>query len=253
MSVRKLKILMSYPVKWNLYNVFRDYIQNFYDAIGPDNFINRFKYSYIEEAEELKMSSDTTFDKEWLFYIGASTKRSDNANYAGKFGEGFKVASLVAYRDFNLSITMESGSWRLEVTEAEQRIDSSTVKCLAYDISDRKYAGDSILILKGISLENYELFSKVIEDFYYEGNPLFGNKIYSNSDYALYLSNENQGFVYAAYQKRKKIELPLIVCCHRFESQGDDRDREDLSRSETAKNGYAYIIRGGVVTPCSQC
>lgn len=66
MSVRKLKILMSYPVKWNLYNVFRDYIQNFYDAIGPDNFINRFKYSYIEEAEEL--IHQPRFRKNWYLF-----------------------------------------------------------------------------------------------------------------------------------------------------------------------------------------
>ena len=32
MTVRRLNILLSYPVKWSLREIFRDYIQNFYDS-----------------------------------------------------------------------------------------------------------------------------------------------------------------------------------------------------------------------------
>lgn len=31
-----LNIVMTYPVKWSKYNVFRDFIQNFYDSVGCD-------------------------------------------------------------------------------------------------------------------------------------------------------------------------------------------------------------------------
>lgn len=33
-----LNIVMTYPVHWGKYNLFRDFIQNFYDSVGYENF-----------------------------------------------------------------------------------------------------------------------------------------------------------------------------------------------------------------------
>ena len=90
MAIRKLKIVMSYPVNWSLYKVLRDYVQNFFDAIGVTDFSEKFSYEYNEDKKRLKMSSDGTFDKAWLMYIGATTKNKAGSNYAGKFG-GMKL------------------------------------------------------------------------------------------------------------------------------------------------------------------
>ena len=38
----KLNLVMSYPIKWNLYKVFRDYVQNFFDSVGSDSFHKSF-------------------------------------------------------------------------------------------------------------------------------------------------------------------------------------------------------------------
>ena len=114
---------MSYPINWSIYSVMNNFVQNFYDALKHENFMEHFEYKFEENTIILK--SDVGFSKEWLFFMGASSKREKERKYAGKFGEGFKVASLVAYRDFGLGIQMESRDWRLSVTEAEDEIDGA--------------------------------------------------------------------------------------------------------------------------------
>ncbi|MBQ9504329.1 MAG: hypothetical protein IJU93_04915 [Lachnospiraceae bacterium] len=56
--------------------VFRDYIQNFFDAVEPEKFGEQFFYEYNKSTSTLTMKTYTTFDKEWLYYVGASTKES---------------------------------------------------------------------------------------------------------------------------------------------------------------------------------
>ena len=85
--IKKLNIAITYPVKWTHYAVMRDYIQNFFDATGHSEFQNAFKYQY--ENQVLVMSAEKGFEKEWLFFMGASTKRDTEGKYAGKFGEGY--------------------------------------------------------------------------------------------------------------------------------------------------------------------
>lgn len=226
----KLNITMSYPIKWGIYAVMRDYIQNFFDAVGPEQFGEKFKYKY--EDMKLTMYAPTCFDKRWLFFMGTSTKRDSNKTYAGKFGEGFKIASLVAYRDLKLKIRMESQDWRLQVTEIEDMIDGNPVKFLAYDISVREYEENAVLTLEGVNCEQHNAFLYGIKRFYYKGNPRFGNIISCGENYAIYHSNiesnkpYRRGYLYAAYQERYDYALPIIVCHHTYIPNRDDRDRE---------------------------
>lgn len=98
-QIEKLNLVMSYPVKWTVFAVMRDYVQNFYDAVGPDRFGKDFSYIYNAETKTLKMQADRDFSMDWLTCIGASSKRNLPMQ-VGKFGEGFKIASLIAYRDY---------------------------------------------------------------------------------------------------------------------------------------------------------
>ena len=70
-----LNLSYNYPVKWGTWKVFVDFIQNFYDAAGYENFHKQFVYSY--ENNVLTMSLDNhPFELDWLLYMGASTKRN---------------------------------------------------------------------------------------------------------------------------------------------------------------------------------
>ena len=233
MALARLNLLMTYPVKWSMEKVLTDYIQNFYDAVGPDRFYVDFGYSYDPESGELQMNAQKSFEKEWLMFMGASTKREKDSFYAGKFGEGFKIASLVAYRDYQLSVTMESGDWRIRVTSAEDVIGENVVKYLAYDISECGHISGARLTLRGISEKMYLDFQDSIKCFYYIQNPLFGECIHEDERCAVYgtLMNEgkyDKGRLFLNYQYRKQLVFPLIICDHWFTLDRDDRDRGEL-------------------------
>ena len=247
----RLNIVMSYPVKWSIYKVMRDYIQNFFDAVGPTRFKSAFHYKY--ENQTLIMYADESFDKEWLFYIGTSTKRDSTTKYAGKFGEGFKIASLVAYRDYKLNIIMESQDWKLKVTEEEGEIDQKEVMFLAYDVSSRTYEQNAILTLEGVNEEVFHAFEYEIKQFFYDGNPRFGKCIAKGEDFAVYHSKQTTsskntyGYLYAAFQQRKSFLLPIIICNHTYTPKRDDRDREKFYSSEVLECIFEVIRK---VQPC---
>jgi hypothetical protein len=50
LEIKQLNLVYSYPVSWDATKVFRDFIQNFYDAIGYENFDRDFMYEYNDET-----------------------------------------------------------------------------------------------------------------------------------------------------------------------------------------------------------
>jgi len=194
-EIIKLNILISYPVKWNNFFVMRDFVQNFFDAIGYEDFFDGFKYKY--DSGELTMEGKTSFDLDWLCYLGTSTKRDPDTKSAGRFGEGFKLAALIAYRDFGYDITMESKDWRIIVTEEDEVIDGKAVKCLAYKKTNRKDDGFSRLILDKVDEKQYDEFELSIKGFFYRDNPFLGRCIYYDNGYGVYeADNHETGILY---------------------------------------------------------
>lgn len=228
MKTRKLNILMRYPIKWTSYTIMNNFVQNFYDAVGPKNFATGFKMDYSDDTLTLEAASG--FSKEWLYYIGASTKRDDGKHHAGHFGEGFKMAALVAYRDMKFGITMESQDWRLVVTQADQIINGVSEKVLAYDLFFRPYSDTSKLILTGVNDDQYDEARGTIKSFYYEENPRFGDLIVKNDEIAVFKSRSNDtGGVFINLECRCALPFPLYFCVHQMVIDKDDRDRITLS------------------------
>ena len=240
-EIINLNLIMSYPVKWNQYKVFRDFIQNFYDSVPYDEFMKNFSYKY-EDGNLTMECSDVSYNYEWLLHIGASTKTNSTENNAGYFGEGFKVAALCAKRDLGYEIEVSSSNWHITVTESDITIDGNNVKTLAYELErydeEKK---NSLLILRNVSKEDYELFITALYSFYYIGNPLIGEKIYSDDKCAIYKRSNvekpdkypstfdlhGNGIVFAAFQARGSLKEDLVYCYHDYKS--DDRDRQFFS------------------------
>ena len=229
MMIRKLNILMKYPISWGVYSVMNNFVQNFYDAVGPENFATGFKMDYKDNT--LTLEANSGFNKEWLYYLGASTKRDDGKNHAGHFGEGFKMAALVAYRDLKLGITMESQDWRLIVTQADQIINDLNEKVLAYDICSRPYSDNTKLTLTGVTSEQYKEACYSINSFYYEENPRFGKPIIKTDEFAVYKSNskKNNGGIFINLEFRRVFPFPIYFCIHNMNIDKDDRDRTSVS------------------------
>ena len=236
MAIHKLNLVMTYPVKWSVHEVMSNYVQNFYDALNMDQFTDRFKATFSNN--EIVMTSDTGFDKEWLFYVGASTKRGGERIYAGRFGEGFKIAALVSIRDMGLGVCMESLDWSLTVKEEDDSIDGTPVKVLAYDISSRSYQDNTVLKLTGATQEHFDELLCQINRFYYEGNGHFDKCIAKGEEYAVYTArrvsganDHTYGGIFINLQYRESLPLPVFFCLHKYDIPGDDRDRLSLPAS----------------------
>jgi hypothetical protein len=237
---------MTYPVHWSRYAIMRDFVQNFYDSVGYLEWNSKFEYSY--DGDKLSMWIEgITFNYEWLLHIGASTKTANSELYAGFFGEGFKIASLCAYRDFGWSIHMMSEDWHLDVITIEQKIDDITVEMLGYGMTKCVPSGESRLILENISENEYKTFITVLNSFYYPENPIMGKNIWTSKEGAVYLRSSNEinqslpvtseygrkGAVFCGFQMLGTCPFDIVICLHKYKKE--DRERRALYTFEVIK------------------
>lgn len=241
-SIINLNLITTYPVKWDIYKILRDFIQNFYDSVPNKEFNERFSYEYYDGNLMMKCSN-VSFNYEWLLHIGASSKtNSEEKDFAGYFGEGFKVAALCAMRDYSFGVKTSSSNWSINVMETDIIIDGNMNKSLAYEIETfEDEAEDTVLILSDFKEKYLEVFYSALYSFYYEENPLLGEKIYSNNYCSIYhrsniqkhdtyprsYNSLGEGIIFAGLQARGSIKEPLIFCYHKYSD--NDRDREFFS------------------------
>lgn len=234
----------------------RDFIQNFYDSVGYQKWCHDFSYKIVNQQLVFK-SLNVDFSYDWLIHIGASTKRDNGRQYAGYFGEGFKIASLCAIRDFQWKVEMASRDWELEVITSEVEVDNRTLTTLAYKIkktlSVRK---DTILRIYPFQKNDTPVLESALLSFFYEENPLFGEKIWSSQEAAVFHRSKvpkpyyypytynytGEGILFAGYQALGSFKHPLIFCHHRFRQ--DDRERNSFYKMDVIKiiNDVVYHI-----------
>ena len=244
MKILSVNIVMTYPVYWSKYQVLRDFMQNFYDAVGYDDWRHSFCYDYKDHKLSMWIKGGT-FNYEWLMHIGASTKTNNSNGYAGFFGEGFKIASLCAYRDYKWKILMKSDDWQIDVTDIEKSIDNTPVKMLAYNLSSVEKVNETRLILENLTIEDYELFQVILDSFYCPDNPIMGKMLWKGNEGAVFLRSKNpindylpvtsdfgkKGAVFCGYQMLGTNPFDLVVCLHNYKKE--DRERRSL---------YAFYI-----------
>ena len=251
-----LSLIFDYPVRWSKYKVLRDLIQNFYDAVGHQEWDRRFSYELNGKGLLFK-AAHVDFSYDWLIHIGASTKRDSLCQYAGYFGEGFKVASLCALRDHGWNIEMASRDWELMVVTSTLEVDGRDLTSLAYQVwRKEKKRKETILCIYPFHQEDTDILKSVLMSFCYEKNPLFGKKIWSSPRAAVfYRSNDpkpnyypctfqygGDGIVFGGYQAMGSFEYPLIFCLHGFRL--NDRERNSFFRmDELGVKSFLLTIR----------
>ena len=230
-----LNLIFDYPVHWSKYKVLRDFVQNFYDAVGWIDWRSRFSYQ-VENDKLLLHVKNVGFSYEWLLHIGASTKREDTKNYAGYFGEGFKIASLCAVRDHGWNVFLESRDWSLDVVTSDINVDNKILKTLAYNIQlFENELVDTSLVIE--NFHDFDILKTVLLSFYHPENELFGEKIFDSEKIAVYYRSQiemprgypqtyrsyGQGIVFSAYQALGSFHGNLIFCLH--DHKKHDRER----------------------------
>lgn len=240
MKTIPLNIMTSYPVKWTKQQVLRDIIQNFYDDIGLRDFGKKFKKEYI--AEQMSLSAVSSgFSYEWLLHVGASTKQEQSGQYAGFYGEGFKMAVLCALRDYGWQINMRSRDWSIEVCVLATNIDGKKLRQLAYNVEEGlEHSPETVLTINPFSQDDVTLLNDVVLGFYYPENPLIGKLIFENEyaavherskipkpkHFAISFDVNGDGLIFTGFQARGSFVKPLVICNHRFKTE--DRERNHI-------------------------
>jgi hypothetical protein len=235
-----INLIYDYPVHWSRFKTLRDFIQNFYDAVHWSEWDDRFSYTLTDRVLTLK-AQDVGFSYDWLLHIGASTKREEIGNYAGHFGEGFKIAALCAVRDHHWTVKMCSRDWELEVVTTNLTVDQRSLKSLAYKIKQEQPTRRET-ILQIAPFNDQTLLDSVLLSFYYPSNPLLGQPIWTSTTGAVYTrssvqkpwgypstsENNGSGIVFAGYQAVGSFEYPLVFCLH--DHRQLDRERNTFYR-----------------------
>ena len=213
-EILSLNLILDYPVRWSKYKVLRDFIQNFYDAVGHYRWYSDFSYEAIKQQLIFK-AKNVDFSYDWLIPIGASTKRDNDGKYARYFGEGFKIASLCAVRDFQWKVEMASRDWELEVITSNLKIDNKKLVTLAYRVTKKTTVlKDAILRIYPFQQNDLPVLESTLLSFYYQENPLFGEKIWDSSEVAVFHRSKipkpcyypsaydcsGEGIIFASYQ-----------------------------------------------------
>ena len=223
-----LPISIEYGVRWTKEQTLRDFVQNFYDGTGWKRFNKDFVCSYSDGIMKMEARGEG-FGDEWLRYLGTSTKRDKAA--AGRFGEGFKIAALAAYRDFGWSVWMESKEWRIHITEEPQLVDGKSIAFLAYDKEVRKDDHCSVLTIGSVTQKDYETAKKAVQDFFYPGHPRCAKEIcgemgYAGCEWGVFEAAEgNGGAIFIRGQLRAELPIPLVFFDMGYSIRDDKRDR----------------------------
>lgn len=239
-----LNLIYDYPVDWSQFKVLRDLIQNFYDALGHKRWHKHFIYEITGDTLRFE-AENISFSYDWLLHIGASTKREKNGEYAGYFGEGFKIASLCALRDYGWNIEMYSRDWKLKVMTDEIVVDDRILKSLAYRIWKRaRVTRNTGLILRPFYDEYNELLKSALLSFYYRENALLGKEIWSSDKVAIFKRSsvpkpdyypctyeyDGEGVLFAGYQAMGSFPYPLVICLHDYRIK--DRERNSFYKMD---------------------
>lgn len=253
-----LGIAMDYQVRWNVHRIIRDFIQNFYDSIGYEHFADEFQYEWeiyeqdedsayhsSQRREKLHIRMRTrghSFSHEWLSSIGGSTK-TGKSNYAGEYGEGFKIA-LLSLVKLGGDAIMSSRNWKLHPCKYTEKIDDQHIEMLGYRMEQREDDGVTALNLYGIPVsdENIRYAEEAMLEFFYPGNILFGKRIQAVNDYALYDRSaikvpcteckDIQGVFYYKYIARGRLPFPAVIHLTKKEHNFDrDRSRDVVSQA----------------------
>jgi len=190
MKMIPLNIAIDYPINWDFKRILRDLIQNFYDAIGYEQFGEEFCYRWQENGfgkYDIEMKTyGHSFSYEWLTYVGGSSKTDSPGNYIGMYGEGFKMCMLCLVRSGWGTVTMESQGWKVTPYRYTENIDGKDVCMLGYEVTEREDDGWTKLTVCNVPRSNYGVLQEALLEFFYPQNPLFGEKLYETEQYSIY-------------------------------------------------------------------
>lgn len=96
MSKFELSLAANYVADWDLYDAIREFVQNAIDQSIQEE-ANPWSCEYHEDTQILEIGNVASVLEARTLLLGSTSKREDE-NTVGQFGEGYKIATLVALR-----------------------------------------------------------------------------------------------------------------------------------------------------------
>ena len=163
MDVVALKLPYSFPVKLSKDELLLELLFIFYHDIGPANFHKHFQYKY--ENSTLHFISDIKTYDEWIYSLSGKSEYCLDKDSTWSLGDCFRKTSLVACRDYGLTLELRSRDWRLKIaSDAKYGKKIRDNHILYYnDVCD--YITRTEFNIYGISEKLYSKFLKLLGNF----------------------------------------------------------------------------------------
>jgi hypothetical protein len=243
---RTSSVTTSWGVNWDEEFIARDLLQNFFDA----NRDGLAKVKVAVEGSTVTVFGPAPMELERLFYLG-SEKGDDDI---GKYGEGFKVAAVCLLRDHDIHPIVASRDDVLCIRMDQEQVAGTALRPLVYDFFTTTVpVNGTKLILRGCSQKLVRALEVSLSHFFYERNPLLGQKLWSswNDHFAIYRAATTDGYVFYRRLRRGRIpDLPVVLVIDKqFEriEKKTNRDRDRNAFGEELMNlFYQVFARNGL-------
>lgn len=225
-STDQSAVTSAWGVDWSEELIARDLMQNFFDA----NRKALEKVIVTADDRHIKVSAPAQFGLRHLFFLGSEKGEED----VGKYGEGFKAASICILRRKNTTVLAASGNDGVIIRLSDEPAPGTSLYPLLYDFFDlERPVGGSVLIIDGAWRELSRAMESGLSHFFHEGNPLIGEKLLDRGpDFRLYRSTTGSGHIFYRNLRRGDIpDLPVVLVLNkpyaRIEKEvAKDRDRK---------------------------
>lgn len=196
----ELSIDMNYVKSWGIVEAVREFFQNSYDE-EQQNPNNKSYFNYDEDSEILTIGNKLSVLKSETLLLGCTSKDSDNSTI-GQFGEGYKIATVVALRTGHNVTIYNYGAREIWTTKLvkSRRYNGRLVPTFYINKTfdwksffNNKEERNLYIEITNISKDEYE---KIVESNL-NLKPFPGNKV--NTQFGEILSNESfSGRIYVS-------------------------------------------------------
>ena len=225
-TTERSAVTTAWGVDWSEELIARDLMQNFFDA-------NRKQLDKIvvkASAGHVRISAPASFDLRHLYFLG-SEKGDDDV---GKYGEGFKAATVCILRRKNTFVLSASGKHGVVIRLSNEPAVGTNLYPLVYDFYDMdKPVAGSVLVVDGAWRELCRSVEQGLSHFFYEQNPLIGEFLMGDGDaFRLFRSTTDGGHIFYRNLRRGDIpDLPVVLVLNKqyanIEKEvAKDRDRK---------------------------
>ncbi len=248
-----LHVLDTYGVSWNTQKVARDTWQNFFDANGYSlDQVTASATPLAGGGSQVTIAGPSEYDYRYLLHTGGTTK-ADDVKAAGGFGEGAKIAALVALRDLGAKeVIYGTGNVKVTFYLDSVRVAQypQPVRGLFTRVESAKHSG-SYFQAEFPNANTAQDFLEAKDLFYHKDNPDFKSPTVNNVAGGFSLHVGSGGNLYEAGQRRhlqtydKKLEwnnVPDVTLWTGQKTFEPDRDRGDIPPYEVEKKAIPPIV-----------